>query len=375
MNIVNVISSLTYGGAETQVMSTSKELVHQGHQVTIITTEKHAPRAQDLDGSGVVLICLNKQYKLDFLLLKDLREQFKHIKPDIIHAYLYDAEFYSRLAVFGLGITLINSERNDNYKLSKAQNLGHFFTKNLVDGVIANSYAGQKYARARYKNLPEKNIKVVWNGIDLAKVDYRLAERKLNYKEKWFPQEEIKLAVMTASVKPQKNYNLALRVAEELIEQDPNWRVIFLGDKLSNKTSNYKADILEQLEKLTHKSKIKFIGNRDDVLEILSQADISFLTSHHEGFPNTVLESMAVSTPVVTTEFSDINKIAVEPWLVQKENCPVAFVRVINRVIETQEVLSCRSRKWVEHNCSIEKVTTKLLDIYKEFNTTLINET
>jgi len=373
MNIVKVISSLAYGGAETQVITLSKELVRQGHQVTIITTESYVPRAQELDGSGVKLVCLNKALKIDFKLFNDLRFQFKRIRPDIVHAYLYDAEFYSRLAALGLGITLINSERNDQYQLNRNQQVGHFFTKRLVDGVIANSYAGQKHATSLYKNLPKEKLKVVWNGIDLDKVAQRLACGEINYKGEWFPREKIKLAVMAASIKPQKNYNLALRVAEELIEKDSIWRVVFLGDQLSDSSNSYKTGIIGQWKNLRHKEKIKFVGNRDDVLEILAQADVSFLTSHHEGFPNTVLESMAVGTPVVTSEFSDINKITVEPWLVQKETSPVAFVDVINRVVETRDVLSSKSRLWIEQNCSVEQIAKKLINTYIELNSALLS--
>jgi glycosyltransferase involved in cell wall biosynthesis len=363
MKIVKVISSLTYGGAETQVMSMSKELVRQGHKVTIITTENHSPRAHELNGSGVELVSLNKVAKLEFKLLKELREQFKRINPDIIHAYLYDAEFYSRLAALGLGITLINSERNDQYKFNRSQAVGHFLTERLVDGVIANSYAGQKFASVLYKSLPKEKLKVVWNGIDLDHVDDRLFSKNINYKEEWFPRESIKLAVMAASVKPQKNYCYALQIAEKLIEADSTWRVVFLGDEISNSSDSYKTKILASWNTLKHKGKIRFMG----VLEVLAQADVSFLTSHHEGFPNTVLESMAVGTPVVTTEFSDIKKIAIEPWLIKNKHNPDVFVGTINRIIKERDALSKKSRLWVENNCSIVKTVEQLLNVYEEF--------
>jgi len=68
MKIVKIISSLLYGGAETQVIGLSKELVRQGHQVTIITTTKNTQRAHLLNKSGVELISFSKCGKLDIKL-------------------------------------------------------------------------------------------------------------------------------------------------------------------------------------------------------------------------------------------------------------------------------------------------------------------
>jgi glycosyltransferase involved in cell wall biosynthesis len=367
MNIVKVISSLSYGGAETQVINLSKELVRQGHTVTIITTTDYAPRAFQLENTTVALICLKKSYKFDLALIRELRKQFKLIKPDIIHAYLFDAEFFSRLAAIGLKIPLINSERNDEYKLNLNQQIGHSLTQYLVDGVIANSYAGCSHALGKYPNLKKSNCHVVWNGIDSDKAFAKIKKYKLDFKKEVFPEQNVKLAVMVASIKKQKNHEFALMVAEKLITLDKNWRVIFLGDQLVDSKNEYKTEIIDLYKKLTHKGKIVYLGNRDDVIEILHQADVSFLTSHHEGFPNTVLESMAVGTPVVTTCFSDIKRIAIETWLVNENKDVDLFVNSLVRAEKHRGLLSIKSREWVLNHCSLNIASQNLLKVYRSY--------
>lgn len=369
MNIVNVITSLSFGGAETQVINLSKELVSQGHRVTIITTTNFAPRSAELEGSGVTLICLDKKRKFDVALILKLRRALRDIKPDIVHAYLYDAEFFTRLASIGLGCPVINSERNDEYQLNLNQKVGHLSTRFLVNGVIANSYAGYEHAKKKYPKQVKNNLHVVWNGIDVERVMRRVEESNLELKKELFPNDSgIKLAVMVASIKHQKNHELALEVANELVNRNEAWRVVFVGDELVDSKTEHKAKIFNLYNQLNCKDKVIFLGNRKDVVEILHQTDISFLTSHHEGFPNTVLESMAVGTPVVTTGFSDIQKIAVKPWLVNEDNSARSFVDTLVKAENNRVELSKESAEWVLNNCDIKIAAKNLINVYRTYS-------
>jgi len=373
MRIMKVISSLHYGGAETQVINLSKELVRQGHQVMLVSLSQDVPRLSELNGSKVDVIVENKKSKVDFSLILRLRALIRQWQPDVLHGYLYDAEFYCRLAALGMNVPVINSERNDNYVPNKLQKIGDLLTTWMVDGVIANSCAGMAFARKRYRFLLENRFKVLWNGIDMDLVRHKVLQCENEYKSLIFDDPNIKLACMVASIKEQKDYRLALEVADQLIETEPSWRVIFLGDKLAESDDSYKSEILSKYNQLKNREKIRFLGNRSDVVEILSQCDVAFLTSHYEGFPNAVLESMAVGTPVVTTEFSDIKRITVADYLILDDRDPARFVRVILIAMANRENLKLKSSQWVIENCSLPAVAEKLVEIYAGFLISSIN--
>lgn len=52
---------------------------------------------------------------------------------------------------------------------------------------------------------------VVWNGIDVAKIDARVTACCCDYRHQFFGTSAIKVAVLVGNIKPQKDYRLALR--------------------------------------------------------------------------------------------------------------------------------------------------------------------
>ena len=82
--------------------------------------------------------------------------------------------------------------------------------------------------------------------------------------------------------------------------------VIFLaiGDQ-PDSMGVYENTIVNKKNKLNNIDRILFVGKRSDIPEILSETDISILTSHREGCSNTVLESMFAKCPLVVTDVGD----------------------------------------------------------------------
>src|SRR5687767_12921994 len=103
MRVLFVVSSLTLGGAERQIVLLSKALVRLGHHVSIYTLTRETPLLDEVAGSGVTLIIDQKLRRLDFGVLSRLRGHIRAWRPDIVHGFLYDGDIYSRLAACGCG--------------------------------------------------------------------------------------------------------------------------------------------------------------------------------------------------------------------------------------------------------------------------------
>lgn len=361
MRIVFVISSLLRGGAETQLIALSRELARRGHAVALYTLNRNNPRASELDGSGVQIIDDQKRMKFDLAVILRLRRFIRTFGADVVHGFLFDGDLYSRVAAIGTGIPALNSERNDNYRFNLNQRIAHHFSRFLAVGVVANSHSGARFARKMF-GLPDKHVHVVWNGIDLERLHSRIAQNR-GMSVHALVGRNCKIACLVGTIKPQKDFLLALRVAEQLTNKHPDWCVLFVGDALSN-TGEYKQRVMAAFHSAKLNGRAFFTGIRDDVPEIMKQCQVVFSTSHHEGFPNVVLEAMAVGVPVVSTEYSDIRRILPNSWQVIDSRDASQLVEAILRADRERESVVVAQSKWVEQNATIQVAASNLEKVY-----------
>jgi glycosyltransferase involved in cell wall biosynthesis len=363
MRILFVISGLGLGGAERQVVLLSKEFVRRGHEVSIYALNREVPRADELAGSGVELVVDQKRRRLDLGVLLRLRQHIRRWRPDVVHGFLYDGNVYARLA--GAGVPVINSERNDSYRVSAVQAVGYRLTSGLLDGVVANSHAGAAFAQ-RLHRIAMERVSVVWNGIDIAEVDDRLARSSEPGRQIW-PGADVKRICVVGAIKPQKDYPLALRVARRLVDDDASWRLICVGDELSSSSSGHKAQVQSECDALGMQQYVKFVGHRRDVPELIASCDVLLATSVHEGFPNVVLEAMACGTPVATTNYSDVKRILPMEWQVVDSRSPEELASAVARCYAERRTVAAAQRAWVEAHAAIAASANALLAVYARY--------
>lgn len=368
MRIVIVASNLNYGGAETQIIALTRNLVQRGHAVAIYTLNRNNPRAHELDGSGVEIVADQKRMPFDPGVVWRLRRFMRRFRADIVHGFLFDGDFYSRLAAAGTEIPALNSERSDNYELNRRQQVGHALTRRLAAGVVANSHAGARFAQTMF-GLPARHVHVVWNGINVDSIDARIAACRTNVRQEFFGGADVRVACLVGNIKPAKDYILALRTADRLTADQSPWRVLFVGDKLDGGDA-YKTAVMREWERVNLGDRVVFAGLRRDVVEIVSQCDVLFSTSLHEGFPNVVLEAMAARTPVVSTEYSDIRKILPFGRQIVRDREPDAFAEAIVRTSHEHEETRIEQRAWVEQNATIEISAARMENVYRLYTPT-----
>ncbi len=92
-----------------------------------------------------------------------------------------------------------------------------------------------------------------------------------------------------------------------------------------------------------------------------------FVTSCREGFPNVVLEAMALGVPVASTDYSDIRDILPRASQVVTTRTPDALARAILLADAQRDAIAAEQSRWLRANASIEKAATNLENVYRRY--------
>lgn len=360
MKILLVITSLRTGGAERVVATLAKELAGRDNEVDLLLFDgTETPLLKSLEESEVNIIAAGKgAFQMwNPLHVFKLRRVMKKGKYDIVHTHNSPAQILAAIAARNLSLTLVTTEHNTTTKRRKSPLLkwidpvfyrpyrhivcvSDLTLKNLIDSIGIN---------------PSK-VTVIPNGIDLS----RFTPDRITPVSEGLPPVNPgdKIILMTGAFRKQKDQPTLIRAMEYLPENyhlwlAGGWKLKRAAEKLSKKLG---------LEK-----RVTFLGERNDVADLMQKADINVLATHYEGMPLAAIEAMASGKPFVASDVPGVADIASgAAWLVPPRN-PRALAEAIRRTLES-EIISreisdnCRQRA-SKHD--IKKVVDSHISLYK----------
>jgi glycosyltransferase involved in cell wall biosynthesis len=164
----------------------------------------------------------------------------------------------------------------------------------------------QKEYLVKTEGLPREKIRVIHNGVNTERFQPASAEERASIRNELGILDRDLAIISVASLKPLKRIDALLRVAARLAGTGVPIRIVVAGD------GSERASLEGLATELGIAAKVSFLGNRDDVHRLLKASDVFVLASRTEAFPNVVLEAMATSLPVVTTDVGSVREM-VEP--------------------------------------------------------------
>lgn len=139
-------------------------------------------------------------------------------------------------------------------------------------------------------------------------------------------------------------------------------------------SENPNALTREEMESMVDGTYIKWLGHRDDIPQLLQQADIMCFPSYYrEGVPKSLIEASSAGLPIITTDSvgcKDTVEHKGNGYLVTPHS-PGEIAKALRKLIESPEKrrkMGYRSRKIAERDYDVEAVASKHLEIYDLLN-------
>lgn len=371
MVVALVISNLEFGGAERQLVELAKGLSALGAEVHVVSLSPYIPLASHLETASVSVHVVERRHKYDLSVVLRLARLFERVRPDVVHAFLFDAQIVGRIAGWWAKVpVIIDSERNANYSLATVKRLLFRVTSFASNACIANSSSGAEF-NARILSRRRSEYRVVYNGVDTTR--FRPRDRQAARAAVGVPPEAFCLGLF-GSFKPQKNQLMLFSIARQLLDERPETFFLVVGDSLHEgrrDSGSYKQRVTALIDELGLRPRCLFLGNREDIEMLYSACDVTVLPSLHEGTPNVALESMACGVPVVVTDVSD-NRIVVpdgEVGFVVPLDRPDLLARRVTELGNDpvkRRRMGAAARAWVEERFSCDHLARNTADVYRE---------
>jgi glycosyltransferase involved in cell wall biosynthesis len=227
--------------------------------------------------------------------------QIQQVGADIVHFADERAAHHNSLAAFFARTRMVCHLRVSYPHLGLRNRLCLLPVHSFI---FVSKEAKQSFAIS----VSSRKTRVIYDAIEVPNAE--LSEKNAAVRQELGLTDGCTVVGMVARVSRQKDYYTLAESAVKVLKRYPNTRFLVVGDNslVDLNRSHYK-EVTKKLDELGVADKFMFTGHRTDVPRLIAAMDICVLCTHAEGFPLSILESMAMRKPVVATAVGGIPEI------------------------------------------------------------------
>lgn len=299
MKILQVLPELNAGGVERGTVDFARYLVAHGHESWVMSAGGRMLDQLLREGSRHIEFPVHRKSLLSYFKVPALRQKLLELQPDVIHVR-------SRMPAWMIWLALKNYPAKRPTLISTFHGLYSVSFYSAImgcgDRVIAISECVKNYIVSNYPKIAADKICIVHRGVDTNQFnqEYQLADNWLKAFEQEFPNTVGKsLVVMPGRLSAWKGQGFFIEVIEKLLQHNDAVHGLIVGGA-DPKKADYEQSLKSEVQKRGLSEHISFAGHRSDMENIYSRAAVVVnLSQHAEPFGRTVIESLAMGTPVV----------------------------------------------------------------------------
>ena len=244
---------------------------------------------------GIDYVEVSERHSLDPAIWPALLRIVRERRIDIVHAHEYKTDLLALALARATGAVPLSTVHGWIYDTWRERQIYHPLDKRLLrwfPRVIAvcaeiRDILIQSGARAA-------RITTLLNGIDPQRFRRDRGASGAVRQELGLEPGEIAIGAV-GRLEPVKRFDVLIDAFAKAYEQHRHLRLFIVGD------GSMRAELAAQAAQLGIDAVVHFLGHRHDVIRLHHAFDLFAQSSDHEGTPNSVLEAMALETPIVAT--------------------------------------------------------------------------
>jgi glycosyltransferase involved in cell wall biosynthesis len=309
--VLQVIYSFEVGGSEMVGREIALDLRQAGVETAVCALTTDGALRAELEQQGVRTFVVGRRPGEMASAMWRLARFIRLFAPEIVHTHHVGQLIYSLPGALISRSRILHTE-HEYYSLQR-DSAGRRLRRlaRFCSGFTAVNDETRDYLIHVLK-LPAQRVSTVRNGIDLDRFGGATPDR-----ESLGLTPDDRAILIVARLEPVKGHAVLLHAFRQLLESVPNAVLLLAGD------GSLRSSLESLAANLGIGARVRFLGTRRDIPNLLAATDAFVLSSLEEGLPMSVLEAMAARTPVVATAVGGLPSV-IRPgetgWLVPPDN-------------------------------------------------------
>ncbi|CAG9612593.1 N-acetyl-alpha-D-glucosaminyl L-malate synthase [Bacillus rhizoplanae] len=288
--IMYLLNYIGDGGSEKYVLDLMESV---GPEHCILVYSIPGPFLKKFEQLNVPMYQIKMRHPFDIQAAMQLKKIIKKEKIDIVHAQFLRENYIAILAkLLGAPVRVVwtyhvNVPMSFHLKWSNS-----FFTR-YNDAIICISQFMKE--QLCQKGVPEKKIKVIYNGVADPYIDTSLS------------QHHPKKIAVIGRLSKEKGQLFLLKGLKELKVLHPSlqWHCDIIGE------GPLKEELTEMIQELSLCEHVSLVGFQDDIIKEYTKHDIIVIPSENEGLSYVAIEAIAMKKPVIATNVGGLPEVIV----------------------------------------------------------------
>ena len=302
MKITHVVENLNRGGLERMVLDLVGLQLAEGHQLQVVCVFQAGSLAGELEALGVPLVVCGKRRGLDFRALRRLRHAVSAHDTQVLHTHNAAAHYQAVLATVGLRLPrVINTQHGMTRRgmgAGKRTFRRDFLYRIALTGtdVVATVCDAARRDALSHRLAPPDRSTVVPNGIRVETFQPASGLSRAKLRQALELADGVRVVGTVGRLNWVKDQRNLIKAFAQVHRADPATALVLVGN----------GELMASLQGCARDEgvagAVHFLGDRNDVRELLQGMDMFVLSSVSEGYSMALLEAAASGLPIIATD-------------------------------------------------------------------------
>ncbi|MDU6983195.1 MAG: glycosyltransferase family 4 protein [Terrisporobacter othiniensis] len=359
MNILHVVFSFNNGGIENLLVDLFNNWNYKDKNYLCIVNDNYdLELIEKISSVNIEVIKMNRPVGgSKFEYIKKLNEIIRKYRIDILHCHSNSSVkfcIYSKILNPNIKLVYTVHDTMAYQELSKIDILIH---KIFINNIIAISRCVYETIKKRFNN--KNKISIIYNAVDTRKFKLEECKNKKHI-------SGLKICCVARLDYKIKGQDILIKALGELKKKRKDFRCMFIGGE-PTETNNNLSELKVLAEKLNVLENISFLGNCNNVHEILGDFDICIVPSRKEGFGISIIEAFLSKVLVIASDIEGPRELIGENeygYLFELENYKMLSNLIDSIDLDYSKNQVEKSYDYAVKNFSIDAMINSLRKLY-----------